>query len=192
MKTKIFLDFDEVIVSAQKAFCEAYNELYNTYSQFTFADWTKNNEWDFTDVCPLLQGKKDVEKIFCTTTYFKYLNFIDENMPRVLTYLMDEYDLIICTIGWLENISKKSLWIRDNLPMIHKSIFMANTACHMNKSDINMANSIFVDDNMENLLSSNASMKICFGRKFNWNKDWNGLHAANSLDLLQLLGDYDV
>jgi 5'(3')-deoxyribonucleotidase len=191
MKTKMFIDYDDTIVNTKKAFCEVYNDLYRLEPYFVPADWTKNREWNFTDTCPLVKDRGEVEHIFCNPLFFHYLGFYDLFTKSVLKQLAENYDLYICTIGWLENIAMKAIWMKEHLPFVNKHIFINNSISHMDKSDINMANCIFIDDNMQNLLSSSASVKICFGKVFEWNKEWKGLRAYESLDLIQILGDLE-
>jgi len=187
MKDKIFIDFDETIVATRKAFCATYNELFKDVEDYVFADWIKNNSWDFDDVCPLLSGRQDVNKLFCYPQLFTKLEFIDENMETVLKKLQEQYELIICSKGTHGNIALKSMWIHGHLPFISESILIADNNANMGKGNIQMQNSIIIDDNMANLDSSNASTKICFGEVLKWNEDWNGIRTLNSLELFEIL-----
>lgn len=57
----------------------------------------------------------------------------------------------------------------------------------MDKSSVNMCNSIFIDDHEDNLLSSNAKTKICFGKEYDWNKNWTGERCLNWREVEKLL-----
>jgi hypothetical protein len=52
----------------------------------------------------------------------------------------------------------------------------ADRDCKLDKSLVNMQNSIFIDDMPQNLESSNAKYKILFGREYEWNKGDNRQH----------------
>ena len=173
---KLFLDFDNTIVNATKSFCNEYNNLYQNHLKFTPARWELVDRYDFKDQCPLVEK---VEDIFKMKSFFENLEFINENTYQILQSLNEFYQIIIVSIGTYENISLKSLWIRDNLPFIKDSIFLVNNGCKMDKSLIDMRNAVFIDDVASNLNSSNATFKRCFGEKHQWNLDWTGKHYLN-------------
>ena len=50
-----------------------------------------------------------------------------------------------------------------------------------------MSDGIFVDDSAQNLFTSNAKVKICFGDEYEWNKNWNGIRCFNWCELYNLL-----
>jgi 5'(3')-deoxyribonucleotidase len=50
-----------------------------------------------------------------------------------------------------------------------------NEGCKMDKSIVNMEGAILIDDHTGNLETSNADMKISFGKRYSWNEDWKGI-----------------
>jgi 5'(3')-deoxyribonucleotidase len=103
------------------------------------------------------------------------------NAREIMLKLNDKYDTYICSIGTLQNIKHKSVWLHRFLPEIKNIILIANEGCKMDKSLIRMdgsgeENNIFVDDNASNLLSQVSTpnlIKYCFAdRKTEWNKQW--------------------
>lgn len=177
MKNIIFVDFDNTIIDTNYAFCSAYNELYCNYPNFKTADSTLVNQYDFKDVCPLVD---DVMKIFNHELFFKFAEFINDNAYEVIKELNRKYKIIIASIGSPRNIAHKSIWIENNLPFIKNYMFIINHNCHTNKSLINCTkDSIFIDDIPSNLLSVNSERKILFGEIFPWNDNWQGEHALN-------------
>jgi 5'(3')-deoxyribonucleotidase len=126
----------------------------------------------------LLNGQEDVRKIFASYDFFKFVQLMP-NAYEVLYRLKDITNPIICSIGTYGNISRKSKWLEKNLPFIQNCILINNGENIMDKSRIVMSNAIFVDDIIENLNSSNATYKICFGKIYSWNKDLpNGYYRA--------------
>jgi 5'(3')-deoxyribonucleotidase len=170
-KPKLFIDFDETITGSVKAYCDAYNEIYQNHSEFKPADWTKSVAWDIRDVCPLVS---DVNQIFGSKEFFYYCDFYDEFTCDALKKLNEHYEIVIVSIGIPENISLKSMWIKKNLPFIKETVLLCNNACRMSKEIVNMKNGILIDDVKSNLDSSNAKHKICFGEKKEWNQFWEG------------------
>ena len=183
-KTNLFLDFDGTIINSIKAYCETYNELYRLHPKFEFANWRNCEKYNFSDVCPL---EKNPSRIFSNELFFKKCDFINTNTRKIIKELNKKYKIFICSIGIPLNISKKILWIKENLPFIKNYIMIINENCETGKSIINMENSIFIDDVADNLFSSNAKHKICFGNKYDWNKEWKGDRCFNWTNVKELL-----
>lgn len=178
-KIKIFLDFDGTAVDSVRAYCDVYNKLFNGK-----ANHTKVNRWDLADECP--KAVKYVEDIFASKEFFDYLELIDQDTKDVLDQIKQNYEVIICSIGTPENISRKAEWVNRNLD-IQDMILISKHNATMDKSLVNMSNSIIIDDNENNLFSSDADIKICFGEVKSWNENWDGLRAKNWKELGELL-----
>lgn len=183
-KTKLFVDVDGVIIDSIKAYCSSYNELYKDHPEFKPALWYECEEWDFKDVAPLVNN---CNEIFSSPLFFKYAEFINNNTKEVIEELCNKYIVTVCTIGTHDNIALKSLWLKDNLPCVKNHIFIVNDGCKMDKSCIDMSNSIFIDDVVSNLDSSNATYKIIFGDEYKWNKTDRYLRCFNWTDVHKIL-----
>lgn len=101
------------------------------------------------------------------------------NAKEVIEELVNKYEIYIVTIGTINNLVFKARWIERNLPFIKNLILIRNDGVQMNKSIINMQDGIFIDDVETNLKSTNASVKYCFGKIYEWNKEWNGNRLLN-------------
>lgn len=167
-KNKLFIDFDNTVCESTKQFCRVYNTLYANHPEFKPADYTKVLEYNFKDVCPLIENPLD---IFEHPLFFSSLEFYNDNTYEVLEKLNKKYQLIIATIGSPKNLALKCNWLENNLPFIKDYVLVFNEGCHMNKNVINMKDSIFIDDIPSNLLSVNAREKILFGKIYPWNAD---------------------
>lgn len=184
---KIFIDFDCTIADSVKTYCNIYNSLYREHDGFVQADYNKVNRYDLKDQCNLVDHQ---EVIFSSEEFFRNL----ELMPyakEVIERLASKYELAICSIGTLENISFKAKWIKENLSIVDNVILLANVVeakgIKTDKRVVNMKNSIFIDDHSENLLSSDAKLKICFGKELDWNKDWTGQRCFDWREVEKLL-----
>ena len=184
-KTKLFLDMDGTITSSVQSFCYCYNQKYKYKHGFKKADWTKVRKWSFTDECPLLDS---VEEIFDSKQFFNRLEFFP-NAKEVIYELHKKYEITIVSIGRPVNISRKSLWIFQNLGFIDNVILIKNNGVKMNKECINMhyPKSVFIDDVASNLTSSNAERKFCYGINAEWNEKWDGLRIVDWLDVADIL-----
>ncbi|WP_051542023.1 5' nucleotidase, NT5C type [Clostridium lundense] len=185
--SKIFIDFDCTIADSVKTYCNVYNSFYKERDGFKQADHNKVNRYDLKDQCHLIDHQ---ETIFSNEEFFKRLEFMPY-AKEVIERLENKYELVICSIGTLDNISFKAKWIKNNLPFIDNVILISNvvetTGIKTDKSSINMKDSIFIDDHVENLLSSNADFKICFGKEYDWNKNWTGQRCFNWKEVEKLL-----
>lgn len=178
-KQNFFLDFDLTIADSISAFCDAYNILYKDHPEFQPADPNKITSYDFRCICPLLKTKEDKFAIWSNKILFEHMKLIDENTYDVLIGLNEKYRLIICSIGTPKNIAYKSLWLEENLPFIQDYVLLADKSCVMSKSFVNMEGSLFMDDIPSNLESTNAEVKVLFGKIYSWNKGWRCEHLFN-------------
>ncbi len=183
-KERLFLDFDGTIVDSIKAFCDTYNFYYEKIDGFKPADWSKVKQYNFKDQCPLVT---DVQDIFSNIYFFDKLEFINCNTFEIIKELNKEFEIHIVTIGTINNIAQKSIWIKKNLPFIKHCEFLFNNGCKMDKSIVDMKDSIFIDDVLSNLESSNAKYKIIFGDEYEWNRDSEHIRCFNWSDVKALL-----
>lgn len=100
---------------------------------------------------------------------------------EVLDKLKENYDITIVSMGYSPNLKAKELWINEHLP--YCKFIGVNFKEYLDKSHIDMNDSIFIDDSAHNLITSNAAYKICFGDKYKWNKDWDGERCYNWSDV---------
>jgi len=175
-KKQFFIDFDLTITDSIKAFTDTYSFLFSDHPEFVPANPNKITQYNFKCVCPLINHSED---IFKNKYFFNVLDFIDNDTYDVLVKLNDKYKVIIATIGTPKNLAQKTKWLESKLPFIDDYVLIKNKGNMMNKSVINMQDSLFLDDIPENLWSSNAQRKILFGKIYPWNKDWKGEHCLN-------------
>jgi len=195
MKQKLFLDFDSTLVDSVDAFIKVYIDRYKNTEGFVYPNVDTLRQWDFRDICPLLK-RGEVQDIFSNKEFFQYLKPF-RNTVEVLNKYKDKYEMCIVTIGTLKNLSHKAEYIEKYFPMVHNTILINNTGCKMDKSMIKMKGtdecpSVFIDDHGDNLKSSNADIKIVYGKAYDWNKDIVKLRAYNWLEVDRLLDYYLV
>lgn len=176
MKPKLFVDFDSTICQSIKAFCRTYNYTYQFKKGFKPADWTKVDQWDFKNQCTLLEGHEAIGDIFSSKHFFRTLEFMP-NAKEILYELHKNYQIIIVSIGDNLNLARKSMWIYQNLGFVKDVVLLSNSNNKMCKSIVNMKDGILIDDVASNLESSNADVKICYGKRYPWNDSWGGLRA---------------
>lgn len=165
IRPTLFLDFDETLVNSMKAFCDAYNDIYNEDEGFVEADHENVHVYNFKDQCPLLSTSKEITDIFDSQNFFDALELKDCCLDVLHDY-KHKFNYHIVTIGTLANLAKKALWIEENLPFIKDVTLISNGFNKMDKSMIDMQGSellpnIFIDDHEDNIISSNCDLKYC-------------------------------
>ena len=178
MKPKLFVDFDSTVCKSIKAFCEVYNRMYQYRGEFTPADWTKVNQYDFSDQCPLLEDGEAIANIFASKHFFRKLQFMP-NAKEVLYELHKDYQITIVSLGSHTNLARKSMWLYQHLEFVKDLVLLSNEDNKMCKSIVDMRGGILIDDVASNLNSSSAATKICFGREYPWNKSFDGLRLRS-------------
>ena len=190
-KLKIFLDVDNTIINSTKAICEWYADKYDhaiKLHAITNPDWTKVKKWDFSDETPTIP-ERDIREAFDSDYFFDNVEFFD-GAKEVLTKLTNDerFEIIFCSIGTVKNISNKMKFLEEHFP--NTTQIMLRNGVKMDKSIVNMEKSVFVDDNQDNLFSSNAKYNVCFSYDNDLDKDWNskwkGLISEDWLDVLRL------
>ena len=107
-------------------------------------------------------------------------------MPCAESTLMElsqYYDIKIVSHGFSPNLKQKEIWIKKRLP--YAEFIGVNLKKYTDKSHVDMSDGVFIDDNMKNLITSNASENVCFGRICGWNKDWEGIRLNDWLAVKQ-------
>lgn len=167
-KLKLFVDFDGTIANSNKAICDLYNKQYADHDGFVPADYTKVMDWGYADQCPLLE-EGQLTKYFGSRDLFRILE-PNADACEMINELKNMFQIIIVTIGVQKNIHHKAKWIEKNFPDLECIYIFNGHDCNMDKSIVNMANGIFIDDNVANLDSSNAPMKLIYGTETHYNK----------------------
>lgn len=167
-KIKLFLDFDETITLSTKQFVKVANKKFNLNK-----NWHESKLWNFTDLYPEITVE-DVNEIFCSEDFFVDLE-PHKGVVETIEKLKDGLSLHIATIGLKENLNKKVEWIKKNFKDVEfefTGILDDGVNIVYNKSSIDMSGSIFIDDRIDNLRSSNAKLKILYKdyRNYSWQK----------------------
>lgn len=155
-KIKLFLDFDETLVKTIKSFVDVKNSIDGSN-----VDYRDCKKWDFTDVFPNLT-KEEMYEIFDSFDFFDRLELF-EGAVDTLVELMDCYEYNFVTMGKQANLFRKEYFLIDKLIDFASYGFIAvDEEKYSDKSHVDMEDSIFIDDRIDNLRTSNAKVKILF------------------------------
>lgn len=159
----IYLDYDCTMVNSIKAVLNQLNERYNTaYIASDCTTWNFNNLFPTLTECELLE-------IFDSERFFEEVEFY-EGMWEFINRNHDKITIVTC--GLAMNLYRKEQWIRKFFPNIK---FIGIDSVVMDKSSVKMGkNSIHIDDNQENLRSTDAEYKVMFVNveDASWNDKW--------------------
>lgn len=169
---KIFLDCDGVIMASCQAIVEILNERYG--GNFKGSDVTS---WNFQCCYPNMTSK-EIEDVFNDPKFFDIVKPIDGALE-----FLDKYRdrIVIVTKASIENYAHKRKWFDDKG---FKDIPIIALPLNVSKSLVNMDNiaeySIFIDDNEQNLIDSNADYRVQFreyddDKEREWQKGWDEL-----------------
>lgn len=180
-KIKLFIDYDGVIANTIKTITSLYKEDFCEYENYREVDWSEISSWDFDELeCA---GRDYINHYFCQPRFFEKIEW----MPwakETLIKLNDVCDITIVSCGETPNLKLKEKWINENLPFC--KFVGVNFAEYKDKSHINMSTGVFIDDSVNNLSTSNASIRVCFGDKYPWNEQWDGIRCYNWCDVWKM------
>lgn len=178
----IIIDFDCTAFNTVKAITRLYNEDFCYYKGFKTMDWHDVKTWTFEELTCAPEKYKD--HYFNQPRFFKVL----EAMPMftaVAYMLEDKCRIDFCTMGYSPNLHLKDLYLKENYPGY--GFIGVNIKEHKDKSHIDMSGKIFIDDSPVNLKTSNATVKILFGKDYDWNKDWDGIRCETWNDVFDVI-----
>lgn len=182
MKRNLFIDYDGVIVNSIKTIVTLYNEDFKYYKNFTKIEWSDINTWNFEE-CNCA-SKEYINTYFNQMRFFNTLEYMDW-AKEILDKLNKKYNITIISSGYSPNLIIKNKWIKEHLS--YCKFIGVNFKKYKDKSHINMYDGIFIDDSCNNLITSNAKIKICFGDIYPWNEKWEGIRCANWTDINNFL-----
>ena len=107
--------------------------------------------------------------------YFNQKRFFDglklmPNAYSTLRKLAIKNDITIVSSGYIPNLRAKEVYIKKYLPFCE--FIGVDLNKYLDKSHIDMCGGIIIDDSAQNLKTSNAKYKLCFGKIYPWNAEW--------------------
>ena len=187
-RPKLFLDFDNTIVDTIAAVVSLYNEDYADKDGFVKINPSEVTSWEFTE-CNLATYE-EIDKYFGDERFFQRIKLYPD-ASQVLFSLSCIYDITIVSHGYSKNLKLKEKWVTENL--FNKIFYNGCNAKfigvdwkeYSDKSHVDMSDSIFVDDSIKNLETSNAKYKILYGEYMDWNKTNNKFTRCENWEILE-------
>ena len=184
---KLFIDLDEVTFNTTKCIVKLYNEDFCYYSDYTPIRWTDVNTWNFTEL--KAATSEQINTYFNQPRFFANVEYMD-NAYEVINELSNEYEITFVSHGYSPNLRIKEEFIKDVFPFA--KFIGVNLKEHKDKSCVDMSGGIFIDDGGNNLLTSNAKYKICFGDVRPWNEEYKGERCNNWYDVKRKISEIEI
>lgn len=182
-KLKIYIDFDGVIANTIETIVSLYNEDFRYYKNFKKIEWFNVKTWDFSE-CNCASAEY-INTYFNQPRFFKNIHLMDYVCFSLHLLNQEKYDITIVSSGYSPNLKAKEECIKKLFPFC--KFIGVNLKYYKDKSHIDMSDGIFIDDSENNLITSNAKYKVCFGEIYPWNENWNGIRYKNWVDTVHYI-----
>lgn len=175
---KLFIDLDGTTFNTIKRIVELYDLEFRNCDNYTRVHWTEINSWEFTELnCT---SRERINDYFDDERFFSKLDFMD-NAYFIIRALSKQFKIIMVSMGTDINLQLKEKWVKENLPFAE--FIGCNFKDYEDKSHIDMSGGILIDDSFNNLQTSNADIKICFGDIYKWNENNTYKRCYNWFDV---------
>lgn len=181
---KIFIDLDGVVFDTIHTITSLYNVDHIMYKDFKMVKPSDIQTWDFDELS--LEPREYIDKYFNMPRFFTTVKLM-MGSKWIINKLHDKYnyEIIFCSSGSYPNLQLKRQWIDKNFS--YADFIPVEMPFYKDKSHVSMQDGIFIDDVSDNLITSNAAIKICFGDVFSWNEDWNGKRCKNWIEVYEYI-----
>lgn len=186
MINRIIIDLDGTTLQTIRTIVNLYNEDFKYYSKFQPIDWHDVKTWDFEEL--ELASKEYINHYFNQPRFFQNVIFMD-NVVEVIERLSQRYEIVFCSMCYSPNGRAKEEFIKENFP--YAKFINVNMKEYPDKSHLDMSDAIFIDDSAENLLTSNAAIKVCFGEILPWNENYDGDRCYSWLDFEEFIYEFE-
>lgn len=168
-KPTAFIDLDCVTLDTVRRIVELYDLDFHDKPGYKKVDWTKIDSWDFLELS--LATKEVIDGYFNQQRFFDRVEMID-GAKESIDYLSQFYNIVFVSHGEDLNLHLKEKYVNEHFP--YARFIGIKLSEHHDKSCVDMSGkgNVFIDDMPKNILGSNADIRICFGKDYEWNKDF--------------------
>lgn len=168
-KPTAFIDLDCVTLETVQAIVSLYDSDFHNKPGYKKIDWKKIDSWDFLELS--LATKEVIDGYFNQQRLFDRVEMID-GAKESIDYLSQFYNIVFVSHGEDLNLHLKEKYVNEHFP--YARFIGVKLSKHHDKSCVDMSGkgNVFIDDMPKNILGSNADIRICFGKDYEWNKDF--------------------
>ena len=168
-KHTAFIDLECVTLETVRCIVELYDLDFHDKPGYKKVDWTKIDSWDFLELS--LATKEVIDGYFNQQRFFDRVEMID-GAKEAIDYLSNFYNIVFVSHGEDLNLHLKEKYVNEHFP--YARFIGVKLSENHDKSCVDMSGegNVFIDDMPKNILGSNADIRICFGKDYEWNKDF--------------------
>ena len=171
---RFYIDFDNTIVDSVARICDLYNDDFCYYDRYIPVNPLDIKTWEFKELT--FADSKTINQYFTQPRFFnECLREMNDACSIINRFHNNGDTIIIVSSGVDPNLRLKKAWLRNRV--FFDEFIGLDINKHKNKNHIDMKGGILIDDMTQNLKGSNAMYKICFGDKYAWNSDWDGIRC---------------
>ena len=194
-KQVIYWDVDDVILNTSEVAIDIINKRYlNDGQHKTFED---RKDWGLKSIWRGM-NKQIAKEIFESDDFWNSVK-VKEEFKKVFDSIGDKYEHKLVTKGTECNHDRKQQFLINDTYMKDKQWDYICVGDDEDKNIVNMSNGIFIDDKLENLVVTNARIKILLknGIDTNYNTPRgknavvDNLYVANNLEEVKQLLEFN-
>lgn len=182
MIKKIVIDLDGVVFDTIRQIVDMYNIDHIMYKDFEVVMPEDIKTWEFKELN--LEPPQVIDSYFNTPRFFQDIPLM-KSSKWIIGLLSKEYKIIFCSSGSYPNLQLKRRWLNVHFP--YAEFIPVEMPTYKDKSSVDMKDGVFIDDCTHNLITSNADVKICYGKVYEWNKDWDGIRCERWEEIYQII-----
>jgi len=158
-KQTIYWDVDDVAINSVEVTVNLINKLYNIPNNLPLKTTYDVKDWKMTSIYRGIT-QEQLEQIFKSDDFWNEISLKRDFRKILNSKCFNSYNHIFITKGSEENLTKKKEFLSNALGNKAYDFRFIGLLHHESKASEDMTNAIFIDDNMKNLIESNAAIKI--------------------------------
>lgn len=188
-KQTIYWDVDDVLLNSSQAIIDIINKKYGTSKNLSnLKDWTYRSI--IRDM-----NKEKVQAMYASDDFWNRVEFID-GILEIFNKLGDRYNHAIITHGREDNQLRKKQYLFNHKVFgkyLRNNVGYHEIPNHMKKSSVDMSGAIQIDDNCNNLIDTNAKVKILFKNDIdtNYNTNYGEFGGINNLYIVNTVEELE-
>ena len=189
-KIKLFIDADDTTLASSKTIIDLLNKKYEIIPPKGLKDL---KDWGYRSIYKNL-SRQQVEEMFESDDFFSSVEVVD-GFANFYKEHGDKFSITVVTAGTKNNLTKKQEYFHhafgDSIKYVGietKYDEFGELIWDYDKSSVDMRKSVHIDDRIDALRSTNASVKILLK---NGDYYWNEPEAYANIDNLYVCNNWD-
>ena len=203
MKTKqtIYWDVDDVALDTLPTMIELINQKFNRPNGLPDKTLADAKDWNMKSIYRYLT-RKDLESLFSSQDFWDNVKLKPGFTDLLSRPILRKYNNVFLTVGTPENLKYKRDFLERELGKKFKYFTYIGIESPKTKASVKMPNDIIIDDNIKNLIETNAAIKILLKNNLDtlYNNAYgsfndqlpDNLYVVNSLDEVEEILNFNL